>query len=552
MDPSIKIKPEPIDTEYEQQANSPVTHSRSGKNSSSWGSTSQIRDVMSKGKESNAPKLRNVVDSLLQKNEQLLAQNDAIAFKPNPRMSRMNFDSRKSEAGILCDSTFLVSQSSQARITKSRGKEQDLVAGRLLRPRSPTRRCTLAEKDKNHLNMAIMESKLQDRDSEKVFRVQKHDLVSAISCKAMFSSQEGKIAANIDLTYYWCNFCPYVSTSKPALLSHIMDHRFNCKYCKYQSFSRADVIRHSTRQHEEFSGMATSLKYCTLLSDYLQVKTQSTEEDRKRAAEDENEDNPNKIRRVEEENDEDSNSSSCNGSQSDKIHNNDDYEFFDMEVEEIEENNDHGNVTEEPMEDLPQLPQISSNFNNSNTRPRNTAIRSKPFTTPQQHSPSQNYSSEATAMQIVPNIMGHQATVQTVSTPTSSNNRPAVKPRAKNTPLQKTPTKPGSTVSSSLYWSCGYCSFKSDTQWKIKHHSVSKHAGKPHRYVALILPAGATGLNQEEDNESSSSATEKDLELDVADDSDDSTSNQSSGKRSMNGKQTARKSGNGSWKVNLK
>merc|ERR1712142_891802 len=52
---------------------------------------------------------------------------------------------------------------------------------------------------------------------------------------------------------------------------HVISHRFHCIHCNYQSFSRADVIKHSSDAHQEFQETSESLKYCALLPDFLQV-----------------------------------------------------------------------------------------------------------------------------------------------------------------------------------------------------------------------------------------------------------------------------------------
>ncbi|ESO92096.1 hypothetical protein LOTGIDRAFT_239592 [Lottia gigantea] len=551
---SYDIKAEPSDNSYEPSSGDsrnsspvPVPKKKYRSSLAIQKAKSEIRDAMSKNK--STPKLSNVVDSLLQKNEQLLAQNDAINYKPNSRAPRGTFDSRRLEGAGLGETTFLVSQQSQARITKTQDrKEQDLVSGRLLRPRSPTRKSVIADRDKTALNTAVMESDLNDKESEKLFRVNKHDMISAVSCNAMFSSKGGKIAANIDLTYYWCNFCPYSTTSKHALMYHLQDHRFTCKYCDYQSYSRACVIKHSAKSHEEFTCMATSLKYCTVLTDYLQVNKQpkATSDDRKRKGNDD-EESSSKIQKLntDDEADDDDSQSSSN-SKSDKPANDNDYEFFDMEVEEIEENNDHGTVTEEPHipESIPvnQLPKLyPGTITNQRSQGYSNSTKSNNKSTKIQSDQDllyQQYANPSAAMQILPDLDDDSSSgrVQTVSSPRST--RP--KPAPKFAQQKAVPAKP--TVSSSLYWSCGYCSFKSDSQWKIKHHSVSKHPGKPHRYVALILPPGTTHIENEEEEEE-----DKDIEVEVNDESDDSNSNQSSG--SVNGKHSKKKN---KWKVNLK
>nr|KAG5709539.1 hypothetical protein BaRGS_001589 [Batillaria attramentaria] len=302
-----EVKFEPIDTEYDVEdedentmdelSSAPSTsrmpprlHSQNVADLLHEGSSSmqtQIREMLSnKSVDSNtaAANVQNVIEALLKKNEDLLAQNDALGFKPNPRRGRVPGELGKHSQVVFPQvpgqfATFSAGGNTQGKISLSgsRSKAQQESAssvpmGRIVRPRSPTRRCSIPEKDKSHFSLALMESKVGDEDSEEIFQVQEHEMVCAVASKTKFLNIKDQVVASFDINFYWCNFCTFSTPNKALLLQHVMDHRFNCKYCRYQSFCRSDVVQHSVHTHPDFQEVAAVTQYCTLLSDYLRVK----------------------------------------------------------------------------------------------------------------------------------------------------------------------------------------------------------------------------------------------------------------------------------------
>lgn len=147
-----------------------------------------------------------------------------------------------------------------------------IPVGQLLRPRSPTRQCSIPEKDRYHFSLALMESKVGSEESERIFHVNKHELICAISSQTSFVNREGYLVSSIDINHYWCNFCTFSTATKTLLMEHIMEHRFHCRFCRYQSFSRADIVHHSAHTHSDFKGIASKTQFCTLLVDYLRMQ----------------------------------------------------------------------------------------------------------------------------------------------------------------------------------------------------------------------------------------------------------------------------------------
>ncbi|XP_076462403.1 uncharacterized protein LOC143294802 [Babylonia areolata] len=147
-----------------------------------------------------------------------------------------------------------------------------MPVGKLLRPRSPTRQCSIPKSDSSHFSLALMECQVGSAASEHIFHVQEHELVCAVSAQTSFVDGMGCVVSSLDVHYYWCNFCTFSTDTKTLLMQHVMKHRFHCRFCRYQSFSRADIIHHSVHTHPDFRETANTTRYCTLLSDYLRVQ----------------------------------------------------------------------------------------------------------------------------------------------------------------------------------------------------------------------------------------------------------------------------------------
>ncbi|XP_046330739.2 platelet binding protein GspB-like [Haliotis rufescens] len=139
--------------------------------------------------------------------------------------------------------------------------------GKIVRPQSPTRTCSINPSDKSHIGLILSESRVTEKSCEKLLSVRTNEIVCALSSKTIYLSNSGQVISNIDLPYYWCNFCTFKTEEKHQLLTHLMDHRFSCQYCVFQTFSRVDVVRHTVQEHSEFDG--SDLKVCVLLPDLL-------------------------------------------------------------------------------------------------------------------------------------------------------------------------------------------------------------------------------------------------------------------------------------------
>ena len=133
------------------------------------------------------------------------------------------------------------------------------------RPESPTLQCRIQESDMGHIGHILMEVNQKDlTDSENI---------CALTARTLYHCNSGTVISTTDLPYYWCNFCPFKTEQKLVLLKHMMMHRFLCKWCKYQSYSRADVMRHCIATHQE--APVNDIKFCVLLPDFLHSKLAS-------------------------------------------------------------------------------------------------------------------------------------------------------------------------------------------------------------------------------------------------------------------------------------
>ncbi|XP_041358237.1 uncharacterized protein LOC121375075 [Gigantopelta aegis] len=573
---TFEVKTEPVDADYETST-SPASASSPASMPVMTLPTPrprpQLKDVLPRLKQMQQMNASaNVIDELLKKNEFLLGKKDFGGYKPYSRRPRIQSELKRPENLMEANpQTFLVSPTSQARISATKPelgpKIKDARYGKILRPRSPTRKCSIPEKDKSHFNYALIESSVKDKSSDKIFKVQKHEMVCAVTCKAMFMTQGGAIKGDFDLQFYWCNFCTFHTTNKAQLVQHGMEHRFHCKFCRYQSFSRADIIHHSAKEHvDAFRETASSMKYCILLSDYLQIYSQDTDEDRKKRAapEDDDEDDgpPQKAAKLE--------GRSVDSLSPDELKTlQNDYQIFDMEVETVDET-DKNAVSEEssPLAsasvDVPsdrqiiassglatyETPKAMNNIGIAESSLQSTMLQN---TMPVSRTPPIPVSLVAANNRPVlisrlptPILPVGQLLVQNIA---NSTVRPAagsaiqsqltsIAPSLLQThrlmdsrpppppPSNKPKPGQGSTVSSSLYWSCGYCSFTSHSQSEIKEHSQKSHRGKPHRYVALIMPSdkqSQNGQNAEGAKDiNEANITNKNIEIDNAEDLSDS------------------------------
>lgn len=234
----VKIKSEPVDTGYENDASPAggITGDGACQEPDSQNINSILRGILHKS-DKGGVSVKNVIEDLLQKNEKVMAENDPGQYKPNTRTVHVKA-----------------------------GKDKDIV-----RPKSPTNTCAIPQKDLSHIGQTLVELDVYDEETEAIFTAMTHEMVCGVSSRAFLMTQRG-VNIQTDMQFYWCNFCPYKTEEKQALLQHVMEHRFHCKFCKYQSFSRADVIRHASKNHENFRSTAESLQYCSFLPDFLQLK----------------------------------------------------------------------------------------------------------------------------------------------------------------------------------------------------------------------------------------------------------------------------------------
>ncbi|XP_045160509.2 uncharacterized protein LOC123525484 [Mercenaria mercenaria] len=406
------VKQEPVDPEFDKVGQS--------ENDANEGNKKSIRDLLKQLVENRSKELtvKTVVENLLQQNEVLLAQSDAQALKPNPRT------------------------------VKPKNTEQNFEShGSILTPKDPTVSCS--KEDMPNINNALVEVNVNEANTTNC----DPDLVCAVGSKIILMTPQGQ-PLQMDITYYWCNFCSYKSEKKATLLQHVMEHRFHCKYCKFQSFSRAAVIHHCTEEHESFAETATTLKYCTYLPDLLQKN-----ELKKRKQDGGDVDAPGAKRaRVEH------------------------TELLNMEVEEVDASD-----TSKPVEQTKIIkPSLTVSGNSADSTPVVATT-------------------ENNGLPVISSVMsGHQAVSEALtSTKPPPEKQPTPKRLSSVTPATATAPAPapasipvstpasnaasGVTVSSGLCWNCGYCGFVTLSQAFLKIHLNAQHQAKAHKYVAMLV-----------------------------------------------------------------
>ncbi|KAK3590769.1 hypothetical protein CHS0354_017285 [Potamilus streckersoni] len=470
-------------------------------------SSQKIRDILKNVLDNKSRELtvKNVVESLLQRNENVLSQNSLQTLKPNPRTIKPKPNGAADQNETSIGTTTIVP------------------------PRSPTSCCSIPQDDIAHISHALVEEPVIGDNGEKVNNSLRLDMVCAVGSKVMLMTSGGQSLA-MDITCYWCNFCSYRSERKEALLQHIMEHRFHCKYCKYQSFSRADVIRHCNKEHDMFADTAKTLKYCTFLPDYLQSgMIREDNETGKRKAENNLDSEPNaKLAKTSEEK-----RAVGKGAKNTKAKD-DEYEAFDMEVDEVDEGPSYPDVegdeqdesetkvispkkTPVPVASVPITHVIGLNSAQPLTAQSlpvlapapNSAFVSSPILSSVlgQTSPSVvglvGQPLLATTSQPIISSVHSIATSQSTSGPFITNvisGQQAVAAATAGAEPITTPTPPPPlppseslkkqnvvTVSSGLCWNCGYCNFVTLSQSYLKIHLNAKHQGKAHKYVAMLV-----------------------------------------------------------------
>ncbi|KAK3723343.1 hypothetical protein RRG08_059133 [Elysia crispata] len=444
--------------------------------------------------------VQNIVEGLRRKSETQLAKSKCDEQGPNSFKSKSALESvlKRHEPAFPPhgqSNIFPISQNLQARVTCGRKNVSKQFKQIIARPKSPTGKSHGLLKDLTHFTYSMMESPIDDNEAVEIFNVQNHELVCAIGSKPLMSSKSNKVFASLDFGFYWCNFCPYTSSNKTALIQHVLEHRFSCKYCPYESFCRSDTMRHMHKMHSDFGESANRFVYCTLLSDFMRIKA-----------------------RIQMKTDKDS-----------------DEDVGDPDANDIEAlSNDYTSRKRKHAEDnLSDIKSVRSSLESPSATPTwsdsesssKEKGKSRKSQNPKRHAPSShiehfdlfdveveekkcqqrgNVSSDKTltlAKSSLPNSESQTlppGTMQVLPTMTDGSLQTFTSEEAKpqtSTPSQapkanfsyrgrKNVTATGSA--SNLYWSCGYCTFQSNGQSEIKEHSNKQHPGKPHRYVALI------------------------------------------------------------------
>uniref|UniRef100_K1PW60 Uncharacterized protein n=1 Tax=Magallana gigas TaxID=29159 RepID=K1PW60_MAGGI len=144
---------------------------------------------------------------------------------------------------------------------------------------------------------------------------------------------------------------------------------------------------------------------------------------------------------------------------------NEEYDAFDMEVEEVEDENNYTPSNSESTDKI-LTPRTKKNINIP-------VVGKVP-------KPSVSNSSN------IPKSTVNQSSAGTKQSPAPpSNQQPASSGNMQTT----TTGKSGNTVtvSSGLCWNCGYCNFVTLSQTFLKTHLNSHHSGKAHKYVAMLV-----------------------------------------------------------------
>ncbi|XP_052777005.1 uncharacterized protein LOC128214539 [Mya arenaria] len=384
-------------------------------------STSSVQEVLQSLLREPDVNVRMVIERLLQQNDDILAQMDPTPLKSKPKSSfTANHDSSRS--GDLAASDELLEKG-----VTDHGPPVDT------------------------------------------------ELVCAVSSKIVLVGSEGQ-PLQLDMEYFFCNFCSHKSKTKIGLLVHIQEHRFHCKYCKYQAFSRASVIAHCAQEHEEFQSTAKALKYLTHVPDIAaksEMKKRKADEDTeqskvaKRAKVDEM---PSLSMEVDEISDGDI---ATNGTTDKIIIARNSGVKAHTAAQSLQEGvslpTSGGRYLLVPT-GMPFIPQGQTNFapNVSSSLPviQNVMSKNKEVDNALIESPVKR----ALAMK-VSSGSAHPASV--------TSNKPA-----SSLPPSATPPV---TVSSGLCWNCGYCGFVTLSQSFLKIHLNYMHQGQAHKYVAMLV-----------------------------------------------------------------
>ncbi|KAL4236568.1 hypothetical protein ACF0H5_004953 [Mactra antiquata] len=228
------IKTEPIDHEYEYPGTS---HSQAGetqshnvnKNNDRVNPESSVVFIEKTG--GNKRNVKQVVERLVKKNDQILAKHVPKPLKPH---------------------------------TKTPTDSHIFNIKNIVNHEEPIEMCTLDDIPAHLTDLVGVNVAPSSEDGLPT------DIAGVVGskCTVLENSSGQKITLNVMM--YWCNFCVYKTDKKEAIIHHLMTHRFRCSNCIFQSYSRAAVMQHSLDKHGNLSD--PSLKFFALLPDVLETK----------------------------------------------------------------------------------------------------------------------------------------------------------------------------------------------------------------------------------------------------------------------------------------
>lgn len=368
----------------------------------------------------------------------------------------------------------------------------------VVRPKSPTKSCSVMQEDLSSLSQALVETAATSSDAESLYETGSNCMVCAVGSKVALVASSGE-ASGENITCYWCNFCPFKTEKKDVLVKHIMEHRFHCMLCSFQSYNRVDVIHHSMECHPDYDDTAKSLLYCTFLPDFLNggMSGDSNSGTKRKLPDTSFDMGPTgKHLRVR-----DDRSNSLGSDRGECA--------FDMEVDEVDDPTvqelqgriivptarrgrrkpAQGRTQNRPL--APNVPvgqvhtyppvQVVGTAANRmflirdpNDSSMSSVIMQNALGPAEPNSSIQSIASNIIQQNPLPTTTPPKAA--SLTTPP----KPVTKPQAKK-------TAGNVTVSSGLCWKCGYCDFITLRQAFLKTHLKTKHGTKAHKYVAMLI-----------------------------------------------------------------
>lgn len=274
-----------------------------------------------------------------------------------------------------------------------------------------------------------------------------------------------------DFIHYWCNFCRFKTWKKDELLDHVACHRFHCKRCSFQAFSRAAVVQHCVNDHPAFHSTAQVLKYC------IYIPNMDKKNDKRKRKGSDLSEFTSSEKRVK---------LDCTKKQQTRVENTN--------------NNTAGTLTHVKFN-----PDIRCNTA-TQTEEQSIKRESEIETSEEAILPiiSSIMSGQEAVLAAIENSETERQTPQKIQTQTEhvetkraehvetkkaehvetkmakpSNEEPASSSSEGN-------SQQGGVISSSLYWKCGYCKFLTLFQINVKTHHSNKHHGKAPKYVAML------------------------------------------------------------------